>query len=76
MLPILSGDIQEYQSFNLLFNLAFGYYIWCILFMMSDSMEEPVSVDVEIFREIYMQIDEKMFWILSLMCARYRGLTF
>ena len=44
--------------------------------MMSDSMEEPVSVDVEIFREIYMQIDEKMFWILSLMCARYRGLTF
>lgn len=38
--------------------------------MISGSMEELVSVDVEIFRAIfYMQVDEKMFWILGLMCA-------
>lgn len=43
--------------------------------MITGSMEEPVSVDVEIFREIYMQIDE-MFWMLSVMCARYRGLIY
>jgi hypothetical protein len=54
MTPILLGDVQEYQSCSLFFNLAFGSCIWCILSMISGSMEEPVSVDVEIFREIYM----------------------
>lgn len=44
--------------------------------MISGSMEESVSVDVEIFRAIHMQIEKKMFWMLSLMCARYRGLTY